>query len=67
MATPKKLFIDGELAEIDEGRVSLKELMPSSATSLVTSDGRLITSKDLNNNLPLPEGFESNHSGIEKG
>lgn len=68
MATPKKLFIDGELAEIEgEGSVTLKELIPSGALSVITSDGRIISSKDLNDDQPLPDGFESNHSGIVKG
>ncbi len=64
MANPKPVLIDGEVVRVPENS-KLGDLVPGGG-SVVTSDGRLISGKALENE-PLPAGFSLNHTGVSKG
>jgi len=64
MANPKPIVIDGEIKTVSADS-KISDLAPE-ASSVITSDGRLLSGKQLQQ-APLPDGFSSVHSGVEKG
>ncbi|MBL8529589.1 MAG: hypothetical protein JNL68_18065 [Burkholderiales bacterium] len=61
----RPVIIDGTFREVTEG-TSLGAIVPVDAQSVRTLDGTLITRADFAR-VPIPEGFETNLSAINKG
>lgn len=65
MAKPKPIVIDGEYREVKpEARVI--DVVPNDVTSIVTHDGALIPRSEFAR-IPVPAGFQTNLSNINKG
>lgn len=65
MAQRTPIVIDGETRIIDE-KTKLSDLVPQDVQSIVTRSGALI-SRDQFALTPVPEGFDTNLSAINKG
>lgn len=65
MAKPKPIVIDGEVREVSQSS-KVVDVVPPDVTSIVTHDGNLIPRSEFNN-IPVPEGFQTNLSAINKG
>jgi len=65
MARPKPIVIDGEYVNV--GPVAkIADVVPPEVSSVVTSDGELISRADFAR-VPVPPGFQTNLSAINKG
>jgi hypothetical protein len=64
MAKRKKTSIDGEIHLVDTD-LKLADIVSPDALSVVTQDGLIHRSEFTQ--VPIPEGFEQNLSGINRG
>jgi hypothetical protein len=64
MAKRKKTSIDGEIRIVDPD-LKLADIVSPDVSSIVTHDGLIKRSEFTK--LPIPEGFEQNLSGINRG
>jgi len=65
MAKPRAVVIDGEWTMAGP-KDTLADVAPAGALSVTTRDGKLIPREDFER-TPIPDGFESNLSTINKG
>lgn len=65
MAQRKPIVIDGLVTEVCE-KSSLADVVPQDVTSVITADGQLVTREHFRR-VPVPDGFETNLSPINKG
>ena len=65
MAQRKPIVIDGLVTEVPE-TTTLADIVPRDVTSVYTNDGRLVP-RDQFGRVPVPDGFETNWSAINKG
>lgn len=65
MAKPKPIFVDGEYREV-KPTARIIDVVPEEVTSVVTHDGALIPRSEFAR-VPVPEGFQTNLSAINKG
>jgi len=65
MAQRKPVVVDGEFTEVPV-KATVADVVPRDVTSIFTPDGRLITRDDFAR-VPVPAGFETNLSPINKG
>ena len=65
MAKRKPVVIDGTVVEIPV-MTTLADIVPREVDSVNTHDGRLIKRQDFAR-VPVPEGFETNLSPINRG
>jgi len=64
MAKPKPVVIDGEFTQVT-GK-SLADVVAPDIVSITTREGKLIP-RDQFERTPIPDGFETNLSAINKG
>ena len=64
MAKRKPIIIDGEIREV-ETDLTLADTVSPDVLSVVTHDGLIQRSEFTK--VPIPEGFEQNLSGINRG
>ena len=65
MAKQKPIVIDGEVREVNQSS-KVVDVVPDDVTSIVTHGGTLIPRSEFKN-VPVPEGFQTNLSIINKG
>ena len=65
MAKLKPIRIDDQIVTVDKG-APLARIVPAEVQSVRTAEGALIT-RDQFARVPIPEGFETNLSAINKG
>ena len=65
MAKPKPIIIDGEYREVNPS-ARIVDVVPDEVSSIVTHDGALIPRSEFAR-VPLPQGFQTNLSAINKG
>lgn len=65
MAQRKPIVIDGLVTEVRE-KSTLADVVPQDVTSVLTSDGHLVPREQFRR-VPVPDGFETNLSPINKG
>lgn len=65
MAKMKPVLIDGEFREVKE-RSRVSDVVPSDVESILTRDGEVIPRQKFHQ-IAVPEGFETNLTGINKG
>lgn len=65
MAKQKPILIDGEFRNVSPN-AKIIDVVPNDVGSITTHDGALISKADFAR-VPVPEGFETNLSAINKG
>lgn len=65
MAKPKPVIIDGEYTSVPSS-AKLVDVVSPLASSVVTNEGNLVP-RSAFAETPVPEGFQTNLSGINKG
>ncbi len=65
MAKRKPIVIDGEVIDVTPN-ATLADIVSPNVLSVTTHSGQLIP-KDRFAQVTVPEGFETNHSAINKG
>ena len=65
MAQRKPIVIDGLVTEVPV-KASIADVVPPGIRSVVLADGKLVHREDFAR-TPVPEGFETNLSAINKG
>lgn len=65
MAKPKPTIIDGEFTSVPSG-AKLADVVPPAVNSVLTDSGKLIPRSEFAS-TPIPDGFETNLSAINKG
>ena len=65
MAKRKRICIDGEVVDVGT-KDTLADVVPADVNSVVTFDGKLVP-KSRFANVPVPEGFDTTLSRINKG
>jgi hypothetical protein len=65
MAKPKPVMINNECTVVDAD-ARLVDVLPADVGSIVTYDGTLIPRSEFTR-VPIPDGFETNLSTINKG
>ena len=65
MAQRKPIVIDGLVTEVLD-KATLADIVPRDVTSVFTQDGQLVQ-RDQFRRVPVPDGFETNLSPINKG
>ena len=65
MAKPRPFIIDGEKREV-KSTATIIDVVPEDVTSVVTHEGTLIPRSEFAS-VPVPQGFQTNLSAINKG
>lgn len=65
MAKPKPIIIDGEFTTVPSN-AKLSDVVPPATSSVLTDNGKLIPRSEFAT-TPIPDGFETNLSAINKG
>lgn len=65
MAQRKPIVIDGLVTDVHE-KSTLADVVPKEVSSILTSDGQLVPREHFRR-VPVPDGFETNLSPINKG
>lgn len=65
MAKRKSILIDGMVREVKMG-AKVSDVVDDEVESIVTDEGKLIPSSEFRK-VPIPQGFETNLSAINKG
>ena len=65
MAQRKPIVIDGLVTEVRE-KSTIADVVSPDVNSILTSDGQIVT-RDQFRQVPVPDGFETNLSYINKG